>query len=463
MNYFTFFLLLFFILGIGNLLSLPSIIILLFSYLFVAIQIKNKNPLNPLVWLYLAWGFLYANTFSGIIKYKIIGNHLVKVTLISIVSIGIFTLGFYINKKKSPNRALINKYLINESNCENNIKIGRFFSWLSIIGLGMLSIEVFMNLRASIVDPAALRSSWNTRDSASFFGQLSPILFAGGLFSIMCFFLVNSQVILFLIGTISFALGSVFSAGRQQLFQVILISFLCLYLLHYFKVPFIINKQLKIILFGLILLAFSYFIFLSSERNKSDNDSRTMMEVFAEVNSFEYSDDFLNIAQKLPLSMNGLIADFSFYFSHELCSFAETLQFEKIPLINFDPLPLFPFIERQVDKLIPGKETQTERMRKNAERGFIGFLSSTTWKTSLLSLFRAFGYIGGLIIIFFHGLLSRIIFEKVMLNPSFVIINLAIANCIGLFYTIMYPIIGETSFLFYIVISIILLAIKRIH
>ncbi len=332
---------------------------------------------------------------------------------------------------------------------------------MSVIALGFLIIDVIVILGADIANPYLLRQTWNSKEDASIYGQLSSIMFAGGYFSIVFFFLINPKKRIYLIGVLSFALASIFSAGRQQMFQVVVLVFLCITLRSFLNTPFRIPKKFKMVFLSALIVMVGYFIFISANRNKDEQDPRTMMEIFSAINSFSYSDDFILLTQNFPTELNALTADLTFYFSHQTHAFAEQLNYEDIHLFDFKPLPIFSFIERQIDKLFFREETQQERMQRNANRGFIGYLGSTTWKTANISAFRAFGYIGAFILIFFHGIISRKIFSNVMLKPTFMAINLAVANCLFLFYTIMFPLISETIFLFYLIALFVLYLLKK--
>lgn len=464
MHYIKSFILLFGVIYIGKFL-LPSVIILLLCYILIFITLKKQNPLNPLYWLFFSWAFLFSNGFSGIIEYKIIGDQLNKTILLFITSIAVFFMGFSLKSIKTPSS--INVKIPLRSFFQNNInitdleKIGVVFSYLSLIAFIFFIIEVVVTIGFDITNPNLLRQAWNSKEGASIFGQISSILYAGGYFAIVFFILFNFKKPIFLIGIFSFALASVFSAGRQQIFQVIILVFLCITLRNYLNIPYKIPRKFKMVFLSSLVLMFGYFIFLSSNRNKDESDTRTMMEIFATVNSFEYSDDFILLTRNLPPGLNAVTADISFYFSHETHAFAEQLNYENIHLFNFNPLPILAFVERQVDKLILRSETQQERMRKNAEKGLIGYLGSTSWKTANISAFRAFGFIGAYILIFLHGMLSYRIFSKTILNPNFVNINLSIANCLFLFYTILFPLITETVFLFYLIFIGILFMTKN--
>ncbi len=464
MHYIKSFILLFGVIYIGKFI-LPSVITLLICYVLIFITLRKQNPLNPLYWLFFSWAFLFSNEFSGIIEYKIIGDQLNKTILLFITSIAVFFMGYFFKSIKNPYSLNVKDHLRNYfQNSKNKIyleKIGIVFSYMSLLAFIMLIIEVVIIIGADVTNPNLLRQAWNNKEGATIFGQISSILFAGGYFAVVSFMLFNFRKSIFFIGILSFALASVFSAGRQQMFQVILLVFLCITLRNYLNIPFKIPRKFKMVFLSSVVLMFGYFIFISSSRNRDERDTRTMMEIFAAVNSFDYSDDFILLTRNLPPSLNAITADMSFYFSHQTHAFAEQLNYENIYLFDFKPLPILSFIERQVDKLILRGETQQERMRKNAERGLIGYLGSTTWKTANISAFRAFGFIGAYILIFLHGMLSYRIFSNTILKPKFININLSIANCLFLFYTIMFPLISETVFLFYLILIGILFLIKN--
>jgi hypothetical protein len=329
------------------------------------------------------------------------------------------------------------------------------YSMLSILAAILFFIEIVFIYGGNIFAPALLRSLFSERN-ATILSQLSGILFFGGLFSItsFVFFRKSRYRTFYIFGVLAFAVGSILSAGRQMVFQLMVTSVLCFSVLKYYKVKINLSRTHKYFFAGSIFLILSYFVFISTARSTSESmDDRTKLEVYSAMNNSTYSEDFQLSMKVMPAFVENFFVDYLFYFSHEIVLFSEWWTFNKIELIDTKILRFSPFIERQFDRVGLLQETQQDRMLKISKKFNKGTIIAQGWPTTNKELLINTGYFGAFFIVFLHGFFSRKLFLKTKLKPSFGLLNLCIANNIILFNTISNSAFSETQVLFYILVS----------
>ena len=444
---------------------LNSMVNLSICYSLLYLALRKMSSLSPIFWLFLSWNILFINAFSGIIKYNFNINIFMPV-LFCIILLFVFLFGYFFHKLIfSVNINSVQKK-IHMSNYLKNIgdirleKITLLFSKFSILAGILFFIEIIFVYGGNIFAPALLRIVFSER-SATILSQLSGILFFGGLFSITSFiFLRNSKYRTFYIfGILAFAVGSILSAGRQIVFQLILTSVSCFSVMRFFNVKIKLSRIHKYFFAGSIFLILGYFVFISTARSTSNlMDNRSKLEVYSDMNNCSYSQDFQSLMKVMPPYVENFFVDYIFYFSHEIILFSEWWHFNEIKLIDAKVLRFSPFLERQFDRLGIISETQEVWLNKNAKKYHKGTIIAQGWSTSNKQLLINVGYFGAFLLVFFHGFFSRHLYVSTILNPNFGLLNLSIANNIILFNTITNSALTETQVLFYILVSLYLIS-----
>lgn len=443
-----------------------SVVNFIVCYTLLFVCCKYINILNPILWLLLSWNILFINAYSGIIEYDSSLSSSYAV-LICIIFICIFLFGFfcsnYVFLLKRKTYEMIDTYISMRSYLKSNFpkteKLTKYFAILSIIATIFLFIEIVVMYGGNILAPALLRELYTERE-ATIFSQLAGVLYFGGLFCIPAFMLFKNAKfrLWYLIGIFFFAFGSVLSAGRQMVFQLIISAALCYFLMKFYDIKVVFSKLHKYIFASFITIILGYFIFISAERNVNDYDNRTKAELMASQNNLTYSKDFVSIVNAMPQAVENFFIDYTFYFSHEIFLLSEFLEYNEVYWFNLKILRFSPFIERQVDRLGLFGQTQVERSKEflmtyNARANII----KVGWPTTILPLLENMGYGGAFILVFFHGFYSFVVYNKTKLTPSFGFLNLSIANNIVIFNIISNSAFSETQILFYIIVSLILI------
>ncbi|PZU14861.1 MAG: hypothetical protein DI622_13100 [Chryseobacterium sp.] len=435
------------------------------GYILLIAGCRYFNPLNPLLWLYLAWNILFINAFCGVLQFS---NTIdcTKAVSICVGLIGIFILGYYFSMyrlsfKKNNNTKDKFKTFLSSINLFKTEKYTKVFSIFSIVAAFLLTVEIVLIYGGNLLAPNSLRDMYNTRE-ATIFSQLAGIFYFGGLFSTPSFlFLKKSKYrILFIIGILSFAFGSVLTAGRQMVFQLIISFLLCYSVLRYYKIKLALSKTHKYIFVSFISLIMGYFVFISTERSSSI-DNRTKLQIYESQNSLNYSNDFISTMNDLPMAVENFFVDYTFYFSHEIFMLSEYLERDKTQLIDFKILRFSPFIERQLDRFGFFGQTQAERLENyQHEFNYGSTIISAGWPSTVAPLLENLGYLGAAFLVFLHGFYSYSIYYKTKSTPSFGYLNLSIANNIIIFNIISNSAFSETQVLFYILVSIYLIRKK---
>lgn len=404
--------------------------------------------------LTLAWSILYVNTFSNIFIYKNIGD-LFESFIYTYIYLCAFFIGYLFVSPNSYNQ-MTDKFKefipYNKSTIQHRLTI---FPILSVLSFIFLFVDVALLLNYNFTDISYLRNTWNEKESASLFGQIASLISASGIFCITTFFFFKPKnKLLNFIGIIAFALGSILSGGRQQLFVTIIFIFLCIRIMKFYGIRVYISSKIKILLYVFTVLFFCYFIYLSNNRNVSSDDSRTAVEKFQQTNYVEINDEFSNVLNLFPAPMQSFIVELFFYFSHEIYSLAEQLDQKDISFIDFKIIRFFPFFERQIDKIFPTDDGLLARYQNLRTGIHLGYIDQTSWKTIVLSLLSHLGYLGFILVPVIHGYISRLLFYSVRIKPSFATLNLLIGNSCILFYTIMNFALAETFLLVFILLSL---------
>jgi len=437
-----------------------SVTIFILCNVLLFLALKKFNPLNPILWLLLSWNILFINAFSGVIIFNI-DIDIIEPIIICLSIILTFFLGYSINlgnfKQIYQTSILIfHDFFVKKVLSKKLHYITYIFSIFAIIGAILFIIEIVFIYNGNLFEPMELRDIFHERD-VTLLSQLSAIFAFGGLFSVSAFiFLSKSKYrTVYLIGTIALTVGSLLSAGRQMIFQLIMSSLFCFSILRFYKINLSISKIHKYIFGTVIVLIISFFVFISTARDLVSDKSKA--EVYSSLNTSSYSDDFLNTLSFFPSYIEDFFVDYTFYFSHEIFLFSEWWHENEIQVIDYSVLRFSPFIERIVDRFGLPFETQAERIIRFKNFNSKGSIIPQGWRTTNASLFGNLGYLGSYLLVFFHGFFSKKLYIKCLTRPNFGLLNLSIANNLILIYTISNSVFSETQVLFYIIVSFLLI------
>ncbi len=427
------------------------------SYILLVIILKNVDLISPLAWLMTIWNIIFINAYSGIIIYHSPIDY--SALLYLSLTLFVFAIGYFL-PFNDKNKHVPLSFKIKLSNKESIITI--ILAYMGIIGGIFIFIDIIILSGGNINNLSALRLLIGTRE-VSIFGQLAAILLSGSFFSlvVLLIFKFKNQIILIL-SVVGLATGSIVSAGRQNIFQIFLVITMVLLIKFKYHIKTKLSPGIKIIGFSLIGIIIVYLIVLSATRDVTSMDKNKMVG-YTKTNNLSYSDDFSNLMNKLPIEASNFIADFTFYFSEEIIVYSDAYRYKTYPIINIDFLQFFPFFERQLHKLGLRKNTLELRMNKLWEKHYETSVFNSAWGTSMLTLLKCFGYLGGILIVFLHGLFSRYIYSSFLRKPELSTILALIVNNIILFYTAITPVTQEISFMFFVFISFYFFFRKKVN
>ena len=427
----------------------------MFGWVLLFIILKFSNSISPFTWLLMIWNIIFINAYSGILIYKSPIDY--SALLYILLTLTIFATGYFFPSKKS--RGAEASIYFEEKLDAREYRIINIFSYISILGGLFIFIDIILISKGNLNNLSTLRLLISDRD-VSVFGQLSAIFLSGGFLSLIgiLIFKHKTQTVLML-SIISLALASFLTAGRQTIFQIVIITVLLLLIRRRYAIKIKFSVFAKFATFVLVGITIIYLIILSTTRDIVSMDKDKLIG-YTNTNKLRYSADFIDFTNRLPIEVTNFIADFTFYFSEEIVVYSDTFIHNDYPIVNFDFLQFFPFFERQLSKLDLRSNTLELRMENASKSNYEPSVFATGWGTSTLTLLSSFGYFGGLIIVFLHGLISKYIYKRFYNKPSFYTILALISNNVILLYTAITPVTQETSFMFFIFISFYLLLIK---
>ncbi len=428
------------------------------SYLFLFVILKSSNKVSPITWLMGIWNIIFINAYSGIIIYHSSFNHSALFYLLCTLSI--FALGYFLPNKTNTTAILASNFKSNLT--KNESRLITILSYFSIIGGIFIFIDIVVLSGGSISNFSALRLLMSDRD-VSIYGQLAAIFLAGSFPALITLILFEYKKQTFLlISVMALAIGSIVTAGRQNIFQIFLICILAVLIKYRYNLKFKINWATRFLSFIVVGLVITYLIILSLTRDISSMDKNKMIG-YANTNNLTYSEDFKKLSNAIPIEASNFIADFTFYFSEEIIVYSDAFKHNRYPIVNIDFLQFFPFFERQLHKLGLRENTLEYRMKNLWKKNYQSSVFNSAWGTSVLFLLKCFGYIGGLIVVFLHGLFSQYIFRSFTICPCFSTTLALVANNLILFYTAITPITQEISFMFFMFLSFFILFRKKIR
>ena len=423
--------------------------------ILLCLCIRRMHPWDPLKMLFLGWGFVFINVFSGLFQFVIHGSLFLPLCLI-ILYLFLFVAGYIWGSPKvkidlDSIRERLDKIYENS----DFIRIGNISAYCSILSFLFLCIDLFFLRRLNPMDLNAVREDVLSMESAGVLAILSSFLSAGGFFCGICLFFVSGKKQLFFWGLVCFAAESFLSAGRQMLFMFAILCLFCFLSKKAFSVSIIISKHLKYLFLIFCAIVFSYLAFLTQTRDLINTSYNSMSTRFAIDNNLTYSQEYQHFLDNTPQQYGDLATNGIVYFATQIPAFCERFNMESFPLLQGHFLQAFlPFVNRQVDKLFPPDYSKQYRFSQEYLRE--GFISTSSWKTFFYSGLHSLGHLGLPIFMFLYGMVSKKIFVYVLQNISFPNINLAFINIVLPLYTQMYWGWGEQYFLFYSIVVLFL-------
>ncbi|WP_273212129.1 hypothetical protein [Runella zeae] len=426
-------------------------------------SVRKSNPFNPTLWLFVAWGVLFSNFFSGVMY---VPSHLQysEPVIYIVLCIVIFHIGY--NEAKDKN-IKFNKYQVNlflSKKSDNRFQyLYTVLGLLSLIGALFICLDIFF-LQGLSINGGERRGQLQDLQFSAF--ATSGMIFLGGAYlsALSLFFGGNKRnQVIGILSFISLALSSMALAGKQGVLIAILICIYAISISKFFKIPIKVPFFTKLLLSGTLLFFIYYIILLSSERHGNVTSGQLLDE------SLILNSSFKNDMSILPNFVKNTFAEFFGYYGEQLGTFIERWEIDnyvsKYSIIEIPPRILGPFtwLERQLIKIFPGYVDlyQLKDWVKTIQKQKNGYYGLANWQTTVLKGVKDFGFLGQLIIIFFHGYISRKLYQRIGSQISLSTLHMSMFNNIFIVYTIMMNFLGETSAFFYVIIILLIYRFEK--
>lgn len=402
-----------------------------------------QKSINPFSLYTFVWFALLAVFFLGPIEYSLASNNGVGLLYVFLNYVA-FVIGYFSIRP-----------VVSQSPVHSKEEFPNVFIVYSVIGVAFTLIGGYQGVDTSAENLGEIRD--NLYSNITLFAQIGAILFCFYLFLIVDYlysssdrFLILKKIVI-LLGLIT----PVFSAGRQLYLFFLLTVFFSLAYQPYSQIASLRLNLAKRLFFvklaGFIALIFLFLISILRFTDESVNIFGSKLEMFERYSSITIRPSYKLFYDLFPEVLRGLIVESTYYFSAQVGRFVELFEMNSFSFFNFDALMKFPFLDRNVGKLMDALGYSASSTSINFNQGHI---ANFTWSTSLSTNIIYFGLFGALFISFVFGLVCKISFAGTKSKfKSIYAHNFLIANSIIAFYSIIASPLMDTFFFFYYFIS----------
>ncbi|OKY97916.1 hypothetical protein B5F24_15500 [Bacteroides clarus] len=430
----------------------PPFSIWCIGYILIILGLLKKDPMDPRFWLFLGVNILLVNGFSGVL-YVPAYIKIEKIIIYVLLTVISFHLGFgKLPLKDSKSISKFRMVFCAYSNLSNRVHI--LLGIVGILGAILICFEMFIIFGVSLDDGGERRSQFQNLFPFLTLTPIGVILLGGSFPSIFSIFGGGSKVnvILGLLNVIALALSSMAIAGKQGILFVLLIL-VYIYLFHkYYRVTIKVSWFVKFVILGCFYFFILYLSFLTLGRHNVKYDGQLL-------NTDAFSKEFVDVSREyLPPVVQNNFAEFFGYYGNQLPYVAERWDIENFELkygyFRFPRLLApFTFLERQIIKIFPFyQDIYPDDRVATIKKQTKGYFGNANWGTIAFLNIKYFGIIGGLIIFFFVGKVSKYLYNFFFKYPNYITFQLNYINCAGMFYFAMFYFTQETGPFFYLLI-----------
>jgi hypothetical protein len=274
----------------------------------------------------------------------------------------------------------------------------RFAWWVGIAGAACVTADFALSGGAGLDDLAALRDSVVERTSASALAQIGSVMTWGCLY---CFIfalvfqakLRRAEFFRMLVPIAGYFLLSVFSAGRQASFQIMLVTGLAIAVVRARRTAGETSRRRSpatlfaaVAVAGLMIAYMGYVAVARNDNSIDDDKARVIVQLF----DAQLSDGTDRVLSALGPGVHSAAVEGMVYFSSSIALF------QKYLTIRFDGLTFggmtFPFVFRQIQDFtgIRTGSLLNDKMARLADTGVLG----AGWTTAISSYLEDFGVAG---------------------------------------------------------------------
>lgn len=425
----------------------------------------RKNRVSSIPFLVIPWVLVFTLVFSRTIVYLNYKYNVLPMVYIVLCIVSI-SVGNMIGQRTKIKSNRIVSCGDNECyiNIGENIKIINLLCVVSIFGSLCYSADILFVSGISLnLGSSGVRDLFVQRNISAL-SQIGAVTGWGAYFALLGLILLGKYISrktkTFWILTVTlFSLFSIMSAGRQVVFQLMIIVIAGL-LFYFEKVKDRSNKQerkyskkIKQYAILVIVLIVVYFGYIAVTRNDG-NISTSKYVVLKTLSNFDMDSEFLKLLWVLPEVLMDTIVEGIVYFTHELKAFSTMWNYDNsyLTLGGYS----MPFIARRIEDL---HLNYFEWQEVSDSVGL--FLQSNGvsrygWQTAFSFMLVDYGKIGTVIVCFVIGVFSGRAEKRYMMSRTF--FNAAYLTNYYIFfvYTIMFPSISDTGVLLFLIASIVL-------
>jgi hypothetical protein len=287
------------------------------------------------------------------------------------------------------------------------LPVARLCWWVAIVGTALLSIDFVLLQGPGLDDLAELRDLYVGRSSASIYVKLSSLMtwacvYCFGFALIYRVQLGTTAFARFLLPIGGFFLISLFSAGRQAAFQIIMFTLLILWT-NRVRNPKTTKASLTAVLFPLLtsLLMVGYMGYIAVARNTGALSADKVV-VLQELFDLKINPTFDAMLTALGAGVRATIIEGLVYFCSSIGLFAQFLGLS-FPDHYFGAMS-FPFVFRQFESITGVNTLDAYLFKVNvmASSGVIG----VGWTSAISAYMLDFGVIGACAFLFVQGYYS---------------------------------------------------------
>lgn len=432
----------------------------------------GKTFFNPLYWIWAPWVLAFVPSITGFILYTnpAINIEAVGYILVALVAL---TVGWFIggyNKISAVSSAEQYRRVV-ESVTKNELLISRL-AFAGIIGALLFAVEMIFVVGATAEDLFALRQQFANRE-VSILSRLAPLLVWGSWVALAAVIigwhkLSLRQRLLWVSSPAFCAVLSLLSAGRQSVFQMLIIICMALMFRYAFgKVREGRGQRLKSkgrrigflprVFVGSAMLAIvGYMGAIAALRNDAQNVS-TKTDYLLTVFAAEPDPASREFLERLPQAAEDSIFEATIYFSSGVSLFSGFLEISDLP--QFGGQFSFPWVARRFEAINGTKVTELMEFRRELMGG-LGYMSHG-WSTAFASYILDFGRWGSLGFLLIVGGLAGLAAANYKTNPSFFNLLLVFAANIHFLYMIMIPASSDSVFFFFVVGTVFIVSVLR--
>lgn len=430
-------------------------ILLIVPYLVavMAFMAKRKNRQSPMVYFIIPWTFMLTMYVSKFITYTQDRDE--PIAELYLISGCLLIYGGYCFARrvifKIPN--FVSEYSDVNIDCKNLKIVFNLCAICGLIGSILFVIEMIFVTGIDLSSLSMARDAYTSRE-VTILSQLGNIMSWGSLFVLPGVVLFGKDAsvpekALWIFSVIVYSMYSVLSAGRQVVFQILIVLVSAFTLKQ--SVDSQNNKNKKsnrrtiiviVLIVGIIL---GYCLQVASDRNNGGiSDSK--LEVLSFYTGCELDPKVQVLYNLLPDGINDGIAEAFVYYTHEITGFKIFWDIDET-IGPFWGLYSAPFLDRRVASL--GLTTYTVDQKMSYVRNYMSSQGAMPvgWKTCFSFFILDYGRIGGLIYSFIYGFYVGYVYKNFQKKRSLISVVWLVRVNVGLFYTVMFPATCETGLL----------------